>query len=194
MGNRLRREQCGNRSPVHGNDHRGWLTIKKLDLRDQMQLHLIIYFTGSPTLTQQPSKTGGSFQEWADHKLTATHFKTWFLVTYYSWKLKETTSARFKKKKKKKLFSKLQKRRGGQCMSCIISSSPMSWEREGTKQRRQCNREEQIWLHIGSVFFPLNFVFYCLCYKLRMLPKIYRLAHSQGSDLQRYNTSPFTQR
>ena len=28
------------------------------------------------------------------------------------------------------------------------------------------NREEQIWLHTGSVSFTLTFVFYCFCYKL----------------------------
>ena len=32
------------------------------------------------------------------------------------------------------------------------------------------NREEQIWIHIGSVSFASTFVFYFFCYKLRMLP------------------------
>ena len=29
----------------------------------------------------------------------------------------------------------------------------------------KCYREEQIWLHTGSVSFTLTFVFYCFCYK-----------------------------
>ena len=36
-----------------------------------------------------------------------------------------------------------------------------------------CNREEQIWLHIRPASFILTFVFYCFCYKFitkEMLP------------------------
>ena len=40
------------------------------------------------------------------------------------------------------------------------------WLLEGTS----VIREEQIWLHSRSVPFILTFVFYCFCYKLRMLP------------------------
>ena len=43
----------------------------------------------------------------------------------------------------------------------------------GKWQQLWCNREEQIWLHIGPISFTLTFVFYCFCYKLitkEMLP------------------------
>ena len=45
-------------------------------------------------------------------------------------------------------------------------------ERKG-QWKYHCNKEEQIWLHIGSVSFTLSFEFYCHCYKLTtkgMLP------------------------
>ena len=35
---------------------------------------------------------------------------------------------------------------------------------------RYCNRGKQIWLHIGSVSFTFTSIFYCFCYRLRILP------------------------
>ena len=48
---------------------------------------------------------------------------------------------------------------------------------------RKCNREEQIWLHIGSISFTLTFLFYCFCYKLRMLPVAWNIQDNPFSRL-----------
>ena len=50
-------------------------------------------------------------------------------------------------------------------------------------RQKWCNREEQIWLHVGSVSFTLTFVFYCFGYKLRMLPTAWNMQDSPFSRL-----------
>ena len=46
-----------------------------------------------------------------------------------------------------------------------------------------CNMEEHVWLHIGSAPFTLAFVFYCFCYKYRMLPTTWNIYDSRFSRI-----------
>ena len=46
-----------------------------------------------------------------------------------------------------------------------------------------CDREEQIWLHIRFVSFTLTFTFYCFCFQLSMLPTAW---NTQDSPFSRF--------
>ena len=63
------------------------------------------------------------------------------------------------------------------------TSQPLESLRDTSREVIECNREEQIWLHIRSVSFTLTFIFYCFCFELRMLPITWDIQESPFSRL-----------
>ena len=74
----------------------------------------------------------------------------------------------------------------------LLSSGTYTYKHTLIYPRWACNREERVWLHIGSFSFTLTFAFYCFCYKL--LPIAWNIQDNPFSRLWplKYNNFPFT--